>query len=460
MGDDFYLASGVSEKLIGFRSSFLGAGFQSTGSFRDEVSGDGGQHSVDEFGLFAGTLGAGVDGLGPVAQGVEAALEADAFQRDVVKVGRLLHEYAHEVVGDQMDLELLLDHRRALAAQDIDFQRGLDLGEVEFDVPALGVEFADGVGGVKHGIGERGGNEDGAGAKALGGDHRADQAHGQLLGQMRELILAPHFGALLGFGPNHEPISDPHTATETQVAFAQLVQSHHCIDAAVMQSGHRPVGAKGTIGEDDIALFQLGPKLAEELAIMGVMVAGGVFQQRAAGQGKESCHLQHREPTTRFLSVGLRPHRLVLRRVGHGDAGAVDDLHLAPGQPPFALEDVAFHRPSHLSRDELQGVEGQPLPRLAIGARRDRLGRTPIAPTPPRLHPPRHFPARTPRAQRLRHERPKGHRRRQAPQAAVDSLGRRLEQMHLKQMAEDRVKILQAFEFGHGFQRRGLSTSK
>ena len=71
VGDDLHLASGSGEKLIGFWSSFLGAGFQATGSFRDEVTGDGVQHAVDEFALFAGAFGAGVDGLGPVAQSVE-----------------------------------------------------------------------------------------------------------------------------------------------------------------------------------------------------------------------------------------------------------------------------------------------------------------------------------------------------------------------------------------------------
>ena len=121
MGDDLHLVSRLSEHLIGFRSSFCGARFLSAGPLGDEVAGDGFQHAVDEFGLLARAFGASVDGLGPVAQGVHCALAADALQRDVVEMGGLLQEHAHEVVGDQVDLEFPLDHLRALAAQDVDF---------------------------------------------------------------------------------------------------------------------------------------------------------------------------------------------------------------------------------------------------------------------------------------------------------------------------------------------------
>ena len=105
VGDDLDLVSGLGEELIGFGSSFSGAGFGSAGAMGHEIAGDAFEHASDEFGLFAGSVVCGVDGLGPMAQGVEGAFKADAFQRDVVKMGGLLHESAHEVVGDQMDVE-------------------------------------------------------------------------------------------------------------------------------------------------------------------------------------------------------------------------------------------------------------------------------------------------------------------------------------------------------------------
>ena len=131
MGDDVHLVSWLGEELIGFGPSFFGARLGSVGSMGNEVPGEAAQHVVDEFGLFAGRVVGGVDGLGPVAQGVERAFEADAIQRNMVQMRGLLHESAHQVVGDQMDLEFLLDHAWALAAQHIEAEGGLDLGEVD-----------------------------------------------------------------------------------------------------------------------------------------------------------------------------------------------------------------------------------------------------------------------------------------------------------------------------------------
>ncbi len=117
-----------------------------------------------------------------MAQGIEGAFEAEVFQHHIMEMGGLLHEGAHEVVGDQMDLEFLLDHSGTLAAQDVEAEGGFDLGEVEFDVPALGVEFAQGVGGIKRGIGQRGGDEHGAGAEPRRLDDDAHYSHGKLRG--------------------------------------------------------------------------------------------------------------------------------------------------------------------------------------------------------------------------------------------------------------------------------------
>ena len=104
VADDLHFVTGFGEELIGFRSSFFGAGFGSVGPMGDEIACEAGEHLVDEFGLFAGTVVGGIDGLGPVSQRVEGAFEADAFQRDMVKMRGFLHEPAHEVVGDQVDL--------------------------------------------------------------------------------------------------------------------------------------------------------------------------------------------------------------------------------------------------------------------------------------------------------------------------------------------------------------------
>ena len=116
VGDDFHLVSRVGQKLVVFRAAFAGAGFESSGAAWDGIPGDLGEELVDERGLLARLLRAGVDGLGGVAQGVETALKTQAFQRHIVAVSGFLHQGSDKVVADEMDVEFLLDHRRVLAA--------------------------------------------------------------------------------------------------------------------------------------------------------------------------------------------------------------------------------------------------------------------------------------------------------------------------------------------------------
>ncbi len=92
MSDDLHFVAGLGQKLIGFRSSFSGPGFGSTGSRGVGIGRDGLDHAVDEFGLLARSFRRGMDGSGPGAQGVEGTFEAEALQWHLVKMRGLLHE--------------------------------------------------------------------------------------------------------------------------------------------------------------------------------------------------------------------------------------------------------------------------------------------------------------------------------------------------------------------------------
>lgn len=158
--------------------------------------------------MFARSFVGGMDDASPVTQGIEGAFEADAVQRDIVEVGSLLHEDSHEVVSDEMYLEFFTDHVGFLAAQHIETKSGFDVGEVKFYIPAFGVEMADGLCRIEGGIGERGGNCHGAGAKARSRNDNADQTHGELRGQFIPLRLRPVvLGNLRGFDPCYQSIS-------------------------------------------------------------------------------------------------------------------------------------------------------------------------------------------------------------------------------------------------------------
>ena len=80
------MVPGFFEELVVFWSSFFGAWLCPAWAQGEWIGGNGLEHAVDEFGLFTLRLGGGMDGGGPVAQGVEGTLEADALQRHVVEM--------------------------------------------------------------------------------------------------------------------------------------------------------------------------------------------------------------------------------------------------------------------------------------------------------------------------------------------------------------------------------------
>ena len=119
MGRGLHFGPWFVEELVIFRSSFFGARLRSAGAVLDGIACDAFEHAADQLGLFARRGAGGMDDGGPVAQGVEGAFEADALKSDIVQVRGFLHQGTHEVVSNQMDLEFLLDHGGALAAQDV-----------------------------------------------------------------------------------------------------------------------------------------------------------------------------------------------------------------------------------------------------------------------------------------------------------------------------------------------------
>ena len=89
-----------------------------------------------------------MDDVCEVTRGVQSALETDALQGHGMEMSRTLHENANEVIGNEMDDEFFFDHRRGLAAQDVEGHQSLNLMEVQLDTPALAIKGTDGVSGV------------------------------------------------------------------------------------------------------------------------------------------------------------------------------------------------------------------------------------------------------------------------------------------------------------------------
>jgi len=61
--------------------------------------------------------------------------------RGAVLGGGLRHQQTDQVVGEQVDPQLFLDHGRRQAAQYLHAERGLDAAQVELDLPATLVQL-------------------------------------------------------------------------------------------------------------------------------------------------------------------------------------------------------------------------------------------------------------------------------------------------------------------------------
>ena len=83
-------------------------------------------------------------------------------------------------------------------------------------------------------------------------------------------------GGWLGLGPDHPLITLSQATPAPHIGGTKLVQPHQRIDAAFVQGNHGGVGAKGAVAEDDVALFELRPKLVKEPAVVGRLSTGDV----------------------------------------------------------------------------------------------------------------------------------------------------------------------------------------
>lgn len=116
------------------------------------------------------------------AGGIHGAFEADARVIDLMGVGRLRDEAAHEVVGDQEGQQLLVRHGGRTAAQLLHAHRGLHVPKAQFHVPSSMIHPRDLFGGISRWLQQRGGQPQLAGAKPLGAEADVDDPNGDRVG--------------------------------------------------------------------------------------------------------------------------------------------------------------------------------------------------------------------------------------------------------------------------------------
>ena len=122
---------GLHEQREVARSSFERAGLDPAGTPPDALLGHQGEQ-----GRHIGRRGKGVAVGLPQGPQLHRMLEAELARNLVGQQRRLRHQQPDHVVGQQVDPDLLLHHRRALARKLVHAERGLDVAQIEFDAPA------------------------------------------------------------------------------------------------------------------------------------------------------------------------------------------------------------------------------------------------------------------------------------------------------------------------------------
>ncbi len=108
------------------------------------------------------------------------------------------------------------------------------------------------------------------------------------------------------------------------------------VHAATLQVRHVVVAAEALVPEEDLAVFEHLPLLAEQRQLDTLLAADLEAQQTTGGQREAGADACRRKAASLLLLALLRPFGLVGRRVGHADARAVSHDH-AP-----SAEEAAF----------------------------------------------------------------------------------------------------------------------
>ena len=116
-------------------------------------------------------------------------------------------------------------------------------------------------------------------------------------------------------------------------------------------------------------MAEMGPELPKELTFVHAEGAAGKMQERSAFEA-EKTHQFHHGKAACFLLIGrLRIGSLILRGVGHRQAGAIDDFDLA-GKPATLTGGVGFHALSEMAMDVQKHSIGKPLTGLHLREKR------------------------------------------------------------------------------------------
>lgn len=180
---------------------------------------------------------------------------------------------------------------------------------MQFDNPALEVEFPKGFDGVNFRLEESGDDEAACGAEAFGCKMDFHNADGEGFRDGGKFLFADARGWFDGLGPGLEAIVGGEFLAFCHVAVAALIEADDAIDALFFELGEGVEGAKSPVCKEDVFFLQKSPQATEEYGLVNGVVACGEFEQGTAGEREEADEAHEREAATGLLGgwVGGSP---------------------------------------------------------------------------------------------------------------------------------------------------------
>ena len=434
--------SGFVESLVRFGSAFDGSGFRAVGPLRHEIGGEGaeqiGPACVE--GLAIGVA----EETGPLLKGVDGAFEGELVNRAVMLTGTLEHDTTNQVVGDGLHVDFLEHELGRLGPQDVESQGGLNVAEVQFDLPAAAVQLDDGLIGILFCIKQGGGQNHIFGPKTGFAHAVAHDAHCKGLGQRAPQRGRP-VGTALGFGP----------VFEAGLGFLARTESDHDVELLLHQAGEEGPAAEATIGHDDFAGQQPGEQLTGQAGVMHLPVAEHEVREMTGGQTEQADQFASGEPTAGQLTCGVVELASVFLCIRHGHTGAVQNSH-GTAQPQIRSLGLGFKPGTESFKGFCDQSKIESTPRLTVGA--GAIIRSDLTPgQKPRLHPAHRFTATAAPVHHLPQKRRKGHHRREEPVALACC---RFEQLRRNKTRNQRGQSIDTRSFCHHLYGLRLSPAR
>ena len=88
----------------------------------------------------------------PLPECLDAGFKTDPADRFVLSRGRLPHETANPVIGNQVHEDFLVNHVRRFAAQNVHPHGRFDIPKKQFDIPPLEIQIRQLGGGIGRSI--------------------------------------------------------------------------------------------------------------------------------------------------------------------------------------------------------------------------------------------------------------------------------------------------------------------